>query len=499
MESFITWFQSHGGFIDSSVMDVVDFPGQGRGAIAVSDIPEGHTLFTLPRSLTLSTRTSYLPSNMGAESWKKFKLDEGWAGLILCMMWEEAQESKSKWSEYLASLPSSFTTPMFWSSEDLFELRGTAVVDKIGREDAERDYYDKLLPAIQSRLDLFPPTLIDQHYSLAKYHVMGSRILSRSFQVEKWDGPASGEHDANVSSDSTAMEVDGEVSVTQVHGDYNDDEDISRDIDDGSSDDDDDETEDPSDVAMVPIADLLNARYGSENAKLFYEERHLRMISTKPIMAGEQIWNTYGDLPNSDLLRRYGHVDLVSLPEGGEGNPADVIEIRADLVVSAVSQLSGTLTSDSNQTRIDWWLEEGGDDVFTVETDLVIPEALISLLRTLLLSEADWEKARNKSKPPKGKLDNPQVISLVTAVFHQRLNAYPTTLEANDELLRQDLSLNKRHAIMVRCGEKKILTGVIKNLRLMEESLSGEEKDKKKKRTLGDEHGGKQRSKRVKR
>lgn len=73
-------------------------------------------------------------------------------------------------------------------------------------------------------------------------------------------------------------------------------------------------------------------------------------------------WNTYGDLANSDLLRRYGHVDLLSLPGGGEGNPADVVEIRADLVVSVLVSSSASVTLDGSKERIDWWLEEGGDE-----------------------------------------------------------------------------------------------------------------------------------------
>ena len=38
----------------------------------------------------------------------------------------------------------------------------------------------------------------------------------------------------------------------------------------GEEDDDDDDEGDPSDVAMVPMADILNARYGSENVCRFY-------------------------------------------------------------------------------------------------------------------------------------------------------------------------------------------------------------------------------------
>lgn len=45
------------------------------------------------------------------------------------------------------------------------------------------------------------------------------------------------------------------------------------------------------------------------------------MKSTKPIQKGEEIFNDYGELPRSDLLRRYGYItdnymqyDVVELP-----------------------------------------------------------------------------------------------------------------------------------------------------------------------------------------
>ncbi|THH01089.1 hypothetical protein EW026_g1536 [Hermanssonia centrifuga] len=38
---------------------------------------------------------------------------------------------------------------MFWSLTELEELKGTAVVDKIGKDDAERDFYDKVIPTVQ--------------------------------------------------------------------------------------------------------------------------------------------------------------------------------------------------------------------------------------------------------------------------------------------------------------------------------------------------------------
>jgi N-lysine methyltransferase SETD6 len=68
-----------------------------------------------------------------------------------------------------ALLPITFDTPMFWSSEDLEQLKGTAVlgrsirhtiapesanviyVDKIGKEQAENDYANKVVPLLQVR------------------------------------------------------------------------------------------------------------------------------------------------------------------------------------------------------------------------------------------------------------------------------------------------------------------------------------------------------------
>lgn len=98
-------------------------------------------------------------------------------------------------------------------------------------------------------------------------------------------------------------------------------------------------------------------------------------------------FNTYGDPPNSDLLRRYGHVDLVPLypspsaptPDrlgdvemndgdtAGEtilnlGNPSDVAEVRADLVVHAVQTANVGLRGKDVRACIEWWLDEGGDE-----------------------------------------------------------------------------------------------------------------------------------------
>lgn len=45
-------------------------------------------------------------------------------------------------------------------------------------------------------------------------------------------------------------------------------------------------------------------------------------------------------------------------PLSGEGNPADVVEITADLVVEAAKKHK----AQNSQERVDWWLEEAEDE-----------------------------------------------------------------------------------------------------------------------------------------
>jgi SET domain-containing protein 6 len=111
---------------------------------------------------------------------------------------------------------------------------------------------------LQTRTDLFPAHLNEQHYSIEQYHIMGSRILSRSFTVEKWregEGEVEEVEDEDENAEKTSFSATAEMDV-------DDDEPGSSNI--GDIEDSDD---DSSDIALVPMADMLNACYGSENVR----------------------------------------------------------------------------------------------------------------------------------------------------------------------------------------------------------------------------------------
>ncbi|CAE6415561.1 unnamed protein product [Rhizoctonia solani] len=442
--TLLQWFKSHDGMVDEEHMRLGEIDGCGVGAIAMKDIPKGHVLFEIPRNILLSTRTCTLKSKLTSIEWEG--LGKGWTPLILCMMWEAARGSDSIWDGYLDTMPTRFDTPMFWPISELEELRGTSIAEKIGREDAEKEYTELVIPLLKSRPDLFLPSHLDTYYNLGQFHIMGSRILSRSFQVEEDE---TDEENPDVSMESSkSMDVDRSREEDNIPTE-------TQEVENGQEDGGDSDSEDGEkveDVAMVPMADMLNARYGGENAKLFYEPRVLKMITTKAIATGDQIWNTYGDPPNSELLRRYGYVDT---PRQG----LDIVDILGSLIVECASSYL-PLSSDQQKERVDWWLEMGGDDTFTLDTSTLLPPELLSFTQLLLLSDTEWEKKQEKEKPPKPKSD--EVKKCVKDALVKRIGLYPTTLEEDEKQLASGQNtLNKRHALVVRIGEKKVLKAAL--------------------------------------
>lgn len=66
--------------------------------------------------------------------------------------------------------------------------------------------------------------------------------------------------------------------------------------------------------------------------------------------------------------------------------------------------------------------------MFVLESDLVLPPLLISLARLLVIDAGEWEKARDKGKPPKPNVDA-LILTIIHDVLEERLKAYPTTLQ----------------------------------------------------------------------
>ena len=93
---------------------------------------------------------------------------------------------------------------MFWNEEELAQLKGTEVVPRIGKQKSEEQYSQILLPLIKANPNLFDL----EKCGIDTFHGMGSLVLAYSF---------------------------------------------------GRTDEEDEDESTTADIAMVPLADMLNA------------------------------------------------------------------------------------------------------------------------------------------------------------------------------------------------------------------------------------------------
>jgi SET domain-containing protein 6 len=184
------------------------------------------------------------------------------------------------------------------------------------------------------------------------------------------------------------------------------------------------------------------------------------MKALKPIKAGEEIFNDYGPLPRSDLLRRYGYITE---------NYAqyDVVEIPHNLVTELASKAGANIES-----RVDYLDEQGvvdtGYDIST-STPFVIHESLspelVVLVETLLLPDGEFERLKRKGKLPKPENLSTKGADFLQKLVQARISQYPTSLEedmrtSSEATMTGHGTLKERRYAMaksVRVGEKKIL------------------------------------------
>ncbi|KAG0293957.1 hypothetical protein BGZ96_002007 [Linnemannia gamsii] len=412
--AFLAWLATNGATVSKSIA-LQDYSGEGagRGVVAVADISKDEELFSIPRPLLLSPETSELAKKLDLTTL------EGWNPLMICMIYEYGRGATSHWKSYFDILPMEFSTPMFWSAEELKELAGTGVIDKIGREEAESIFKEKLWPLISAHPELFPTEHQDKEAGfLNVFHRMGSLIMAYAF------------HD--------------------TLPDKDEDEDMDED-------DEDDEEEEKVNVSMVPMADMLNHKTGHNNARLFHEKDCLRMVAIKPIKNGQQIYNTYGELCNADLLRKYGFVDVP--------NPNNIAEISGESVVAKCTSED----EDGKDEKVEWLLEQDGlEDFFILEAGGEIPEELIGCAKILMMPIDEFKTTVIEGKKlPSTKL-TVEVQKVLRELLEAKMAEYPSSAKDDKALLKQangSIPARTRYAVVVRSGEREIVQSVLDQIK----------------------------------
>ncbi|XP_054476284.1 N-lysine methyltransferase setd6 isoform X2 [Anoplopoma fimbria] len=403
--------------------------------LAMDNIEEGEVLFTIPRSALLHQETTKVSVVLEKER-SSLESSSGWVPLLLALLYEYTS-SQSHWKPYL-SLWTDFKTldhPMFWSKEERDRLlRGTGIPEAVDTDLAniQREYRDVVLPFITKHPDLWNP---DTH-TLKLYSQLVAFVMAYSFQEP------------------------------QEEEDSEDDED------------DEEEEKAPNPPMMVPMADMLN-HVSNHNANLEFTPDSLKMVSVCRIHKGEEVFNTYGQMANWQLLHMYGFTE----PYHSNGNDTADIPITNLYKVAmqgAQSDLHRQLVEEQWE-MLGQMMQEKGAFVFGKQGCLTDTE-LHTVLKVLCMSREEFSEFKDNEGWEE---DEEEEISLafsneglsglkaswkwlIHEAAHLTVRSYGDMEEGeggakSDQELMEDkaafegLSSRKQKALQVRCGQKSIL------------------------------------------
>jgi hypothetical protein len=413
--------------------------------VAVEDISSNEELFRVPLSLVLCSSTCQIPSiDLDSIQLPDKKRTEVFRS-ILCLLREKARGSESRWGPYIATLPTSFDTPIFWSENEIRELQGCYIADQIGKAEMDALFKQHLVPVIRSALSEFgfvPET--DDAEIIHTCHVAGSTFMAYAF-------------------------------------------DINEDPDSSMADDDEDKNEEDGDepgyTALVPPADALNADE-DHNAQMHFSDGHLIMESIKSISKGTEILNTYGPLDRAGALRRYGYIT-----EGYKVN--DIVLIKATTMIKEAMDMY-----ELEDQYVRKWVQkelyidtENGEPLenelarlvadFDFELERAQAESLnqAQMDEEFLLKRLIPKDRRSRYEAESG----PWWMEWMRRSVEAKLKEYPTTLDEDKELLESRMmALRRRMAVEIRIGDKEILGSVKKQMdELLDASANGTDKKRK--------------------
>ncbi|KAK2918173.1 N-lysine methyltransferase setd6 [Channa argus] len=441
LHNFLLWCDQVGVVLSNKVYVSKEGTIAEYGMLAKDNIEEGEVLFTIPRSALLHQLTTNVSALLKEEK-SLLESSSGWVPLLLALL-HEYTSSQSHWKPYL-SLWTDFKTldhPMFWSKEERNELlKGTGIPEAVDTDLAniKKEYTDIVLPFIIRHPNLWDPDI----HTLELYTQLVAFVMAYSFQEPQEE-----------------------------------------------EEDDDEDEEEEEKVAnppmMVPMADMLN-HVSSHNANLEFTPDSLKMVCVRPICKGEEVFNTYGQMANEQLLHMYGFT------EPYPSNSNDTADIPISNLYKTIKQ---DIQSDLDQQLVEekWemlcQIQDKGAFVFGKHGCLTDTE-LHTFLKVLCMSKEEfsefkenegWEEDEDEEKISMA-LSNEGLPELkvswkrlIHEAARQTLRSYrggqEEGVDSDQELMQDKAALSKlnrrqQNALQVRHGQKVIIR------RLMELTLS---------------------------
>ncbi|XP_049768783.1 actin-histidine N-methyltransferase [Schistocerca cancellata] len=394
-ERLLSWAVANGAEVRG--VKVTHFPNYGLGLQAERDISEGELVVAIPRHIMLTTDTARKSPILGPLIREDTMLQHMPNVALSLLLLVERFSTDSFWRPYVEALPKAYTTVLYFTTQELQELKGSPVLEpalkqcrNIARQYA---YFSKLFqsnsdPASEMLKDIFT-------YELYCWAV--STVMTRQNFVPSADGGAM----------------------------LN---------------------------ALIPVWDMANHDNGALSTDFSPTQNRSECFAFRNFTAGEQVFIHYGVRPNSDLFVHMGFV----FPD----NEHDCVRLRLGVSRSdalAAERIS-LLARLGLPSAGDFALRPGPDPV---EGRLLAFLRVFSMNKDQLQHWMESEKVCDLVYDDcalETELESRTWNFLYTRI-QLLLSAYPTTLKVDEELLAKRSSLSPCHAAAVemRACEKRIL------------------------------------------
>ncbi|XP_017048262.1 actin-histidine N-methyltransferase [Drosophila ficusphila] len=266
VEAFSLW--ANRGGVRSEGLEIATFAGYQLGLRATRPLEKDEPVITVPRDLILAEDV--------VEWHKSVNLPKlTYLYLAYDLLIEKIRGESSEWQPYLDVLPAKYNTVMYFSSQQMERLRGTAACSMALRQCLViAKQYAKLYWGVHVlsdgiRKEGFAFAQRGLCYKLFRWAV--STVMTRQNLVPRT---------RHLSSQEQPTQVESAKPNTEL---------IS---------------------ALIPYWDMANHRPGKITS--FYDEcrQQLECTAQEPCAAGEQFFIYYGDRSNADLLVHNGFVDV---------------------------------------------------------------------------------------------------------------------------------------------------------------------------------------------
>jgi histone-lysine N-methyltransferase SETD3 len=204
--------------------------------------------------------------------------------------------------------------------------------------------------------------------------------------------------------------------------------------------------------SLVPLSDMFNHRQPPDVLWSTSEDgQAFRMIAQRAVPAGAEIHTNYGAKSSDVFLLHSGFV-----PDGNEENDEVYLSVglpAGDPLASVKQQMFGLASASAKHpfkvSRQGKYLASWSVFSF-LRMAHAAPDEFLALSNRLL--------SGTKTIDPLSVACEERVLSTLAAACEERLNAFPTSLEEDERLLREGpLSPNERSCVLMRRQEKRLL------------------------------------------